>query len=125
MKDELYYAEEGKGAVLNNKPLKVSNKKETFIISTKVDIEGGLREGPIGYIVGLLVKGERDGYIKAFKKNQTPVEGPAVYLFVTEAGGKVTDFYNKPWNVEERNIIVSNGIFHEELLSTLRKSSEK
>ena len=40
-------------------------------------------------------------------------------LIVQEAGGQVTDFEGKPWSLESKNVLASNGKIHEELLEIL------
>lgn len=38
-------------------------------------------------------------------------------LFTEEAGGKVTDFYGRPWSLENcSNLVFSNGLLHDEIL---------
>lgn len=39
---------------------------------------------------------------------------------VTEAGGKVTTFNGKDWNVEHKKLIASNGIIHDELMKLVK-----
>lgn len=42
-------------------------------------------------------------------------------LLVREAGGKVTDFQGKEWNLKSRDIVASNGKIHRQILKVLRK----
>lgn len=45
-------------------------------------------------------------------------------LLVEEAGGKVTDFEGNPWSIENySNLVVSNGLVHEEALALLKKEN--
>lgn len=45
-------------------------------------------------------------------------------LLVEEAGGRVTDFEGNPWSIENySNLIVSNGLVHEEALALLNKEN--
>jgi fructose-1,6-bisphosphatase/inositol monophosphatase family enzyme len=40
---------------------------------------------------------------------------------VREAGGKVTDFKGKEWNLKSRDIVASNGKIHASLLKKLKR----
>ena len=49
-------------------------------------------------------------------------------IVVEEAGGRVTDLYGKPLNfadgskmVDNRGVVVSNGIIHDQVLSALKE----
>lgn len=41
-------------------------------------------------------------------------------LLVSEAGGRVSDFYGMPWNIHSKNIAVSNGVIHDEIVGFLK-----
>jgi myo-inositol-1(or 4)-monophosphatase len=40
---------------------------------------------------------------------------------ITEAGGKVTDFQGKPFNIYSEEILASNGLIHEEMLQVIQE----
>lgn len=126
-KNELYYAEKGKGAYLNNRRIYVSKSdsfnKETVSLSTRVrkKIKGYLEIKSIGFDSCLVAKGEINGTAKIYKSKGIQIEGPEIYLLVTEAGGKVTDFKGKPWDINTDNIIFSNGIIHDDLIDLLKE----
>jgi myo-inositol-1(or 4)-monophosphatase len=42
-------------------------------------------------------------------------------LIVTEAGGKVTNFLGKPFNLYGQEILASNGLIHEEMLKVIKE----
>jgi len=42
-------------------------------------------------------------------------------LLVREAGGKVTDFQGKEWNLYSKDMIASNGKIHEALIKALKE----
>lgn len=50
-----------------------------------------------------------------------PWDVAAGCLLVREAGGRVTDFQNKEWNLKSRDVLASNGKTHQDILKILRK----
>ncbi|MCX6795929.1 MAG: inositol monophosphatase, partial [Candidatus Falkowbacteria bacterium] len=42
-------------------------------------------------------------------------------LLVREAGGVVTDFIGRNWNINSKDILASNGLVHEEILAALNE----
>lgn len=127
--DELYFTEKGKGAFLNNQKIKVSrinrlakgylyfceggelNRKRTFKIIKKIYphvIE--LRKlGSAALEAAWVAAGKGEGYLTT-KIN--PWDVGAGVLIVEEAGGKVTDFKNKTWQLIQTDFIASNGKVH-------------
>ncbi|PIU81105.1 inositol monophosphatase, partial [Candidatus Micrarchaeota archaeon CG06_land_8_20_14_3_00_50_6] len=47
------------------------------------------------------------------------VDFPAGALIVEEAGGKVTDTKGKPWSLETKDFLATNGILHDKLLKII------
>jgi len=43
-------------------------------------------------------------------------------LIIEEAGGKATTLFGEKWSLETQGYVVSNGIFHDEILSILKKA---
>ena len=60
------------------------------------------------------------GRFEAFwEENLQPWDVAAGYLIVTEAGGRVTDFDNRPFKPEMKSILASNGCIHNEMINLL------
>ena len=120
--DELYYAEKGKGTFLNDEKISVSDSseivKEKVSASSKTNLKlkGYISVKSIGFDACLVAKGELDGTIKIYKSDRRPVETPAVYLLIEEAGGKMTDFNGDNWTLDTKNIVLSNGKIHANLI---------
>ena len=38
---------------------------------------------------------------------------------IEEAGGKVTDFEGKPWSIDSKDVLATNGKIHEEILKII------
>ena len=129
---EMYVAEKGKGATLNGKSIRVSKRgiREAMVIfgaGKRNNIErtaklmSGVRKGVfelrgLGAAVvqhAYVAMGKADIYIDMENK---PWDNAAGFLIVEEAGGKVTDFSGKPWDVNTMPFVVSNGRVHEEIL---------
>jgi myo-inositol-1(or 4)-monophosphatase len=120
--DELYYAEKGKGAFLNGEKICVSASsdfvKDRVSASSKTNLvsEGYEAVKSVGFDACLIAKGELDGMIKIYKSDRRPVETPAIYLLIKEAGGEVSDFKGEEWKLDTKDIVVSNGKVHGRLV---------
>lgn len=139
MADELYYAQNGKGAFINNKKIQVSQKDNLVQSSMVVDLGHSKTRGPkmdlyiiplaqklgqmysIGTTAGalaLVAKGIQDGLIaQAWVWDFT-----AGTVIAREAGGRVTDFAGKEpdWTKDRLNILATNGLIHDAILEVLR-----
>ena len=132
MTDELFYAEKGKGAFLNNKKLSVSKDKHKnslaalsggfikFDQETKylIEIRDSFKDtrylGCATYNYMLVAKGKAAAAIAV--RNKWGDFG-ASSIIITEAGGKMTTFKNKSINRDCKTLIVSNGVEHKKLVN--------
>lgn len=127
---ELMYAEKGNGAYLNDKPIHVSQRssvEDSFITYTTffriTDVLPGFttlckkahKAKSIGdsYAFHLVATGRVEA---KFDGAALPFDVAGLNLIVEEAGGKVTNFAGNPWTFKDNNIIVSNGLVHDEIL---------
>ena len=139
MMNELFFAESGKGATLNDIPIRTSKKAEF----RKACLVTGFpykwpetREHPIKVferfiLQGLPVRrlgsaaidlcwvacGRFDGF---WEYNLSPWDVAAGYLIVTEAGGKVTNFDGQPYSVYDKQTLATNGLIHDEMLRLIK-----
>ena len=60
--------------------------------------------------------GRAEAYV-ATKIN--PWDVVAGIILVEEAGGKVTDFKGRGWNLKKSDLVLSNGLIHERLLGKI------
>lgn len=139
---KLYYAEKGKGAFLNNVPIKVSESKlspEQYIdISDRLDHSVlDLRPASnILYAQGVKVSAIRcsgaagamvadGGIVAALTSTVHPHDIAAVKLIVEEAGGKVTDIFGNEQRYDQptKGAIISNGIVHDELVKIISQTT--
>ncbi len=140
MRDELYSAERGQGAKLNGNAIRVSEATElqksllvtgfpydawdspydnfeNFIQLAKRS-QGVRRLGSAALDCCYVACGRFDGFWE-FKLN--PWDVAAGILLVEEAGGKVTDFRNRPYEIYRGEILASNGKIHSEMVKVLQK----
>jgi myo-inositol-1(or 4)-monophosphatase len=134
MMNELFFAEQGKGAFLNDQPIRVSAKSDFshaclvtgFPYQWPDTAEHPIKTFERLVLQGLPVRrlgsaaidlcwvacGRFDGF---WEYNLNAWDVAAGYLIVTEAGGKVTDFDGNPYDVYGRQTLATNGLIHEDL----------
>ena len=137
--NELFVAERGQGATLNDKKLKVSTKSD---VDTSCLVTGfpyiylDTPNGPLqvfdrfirrGIAVRRLGSAAIDlcwvaaGRFDAFYEHKLNAwDSAAGFLIVEEAGGKVTDLTGAPYSPYLPGIVASNGIIHDELLRWIK-----
>lgn len=136
--DEFYFAEKGKGAFLNNKPIKVSQKKldkalltychgnEAKYIKQALKIynhfktkQFDLRQlGCAAIEFAWVAKGKTECYISP---GANPWDVAGGVLLVKEAKGTAYDFRGKNWNINSTSVFVSNGKIDKPILNFLKK----
>ncbi len=136
--NELFFAEKGKGAFLNDQPIKVSTKNDllTSCLVTGfpyqyLDTENGplqifeklirksipvRRLGSAALDLCWTAAGRFDGF---YEHKLQAWDSAAGFLIVQEAGGKVTDLKGNKYNPYQPGIIASNGQIHDQLLNLL------
>ncbi len=133
--NEMFVAERGQGATLNDKPIAVSKKEEvesaclvTGFPYTYLDEPNGplevfdrfIRRGiPVRRLGSAAIDlcwvacGRFDGF---YEHKLHAWDSAAGYLIVEEAGGRVTNLHGDPYSPYKPGIIATNGIIHEELI---------
>jgi myo-inositol-1(or 4)-monophosphatase len=133
--NELYFAERGKGATLNEKKIMVSKKERVEIAClvtgfpyTYLDEPNGplqvferfIRRGiPVRRLGSAAIDlcWVAAGRFDAFYEHKLQAwDSAAGFIIVEEAGGKVTNLRGDPYSPYQPGIIASNGILHDELL---------
>lgn len=136
---ELFFAERGEGAWLNDKPISVSQISEInksllvtgfpydrseidrlipYVREILIRAHGLLRLGSAAIDLCYVACGRLEGFWEFFLN---PWDTAAGYLIVEEAGGKVTDFAGNPYSPYCKQILATNGRIHNELLSILKQ----
>lgn len=141
--NEFFFAEKGKGATLNDQPIRVSTETAavkaclvtgfpyTYINMTNGPLEifdRFIRKGvPVRRLGSAAIDlcwvaaGRFDGF---YEHKLEPWDSAAGFLMVEEAGGKVTDFTGAPYSVYQHRILATNGLIHEEMLAVINNEKE-
>ena len=141
--NELFFAEKGKGATLNDKPIRVSKKQNvvnaclvTGFPYTYLDMPNGplqifeklIRKGiPVRRLGSAatdlcwVAAGRFDGF---YEHKLQAWDSAGGYLIVEEAGGKVTDFNGSKFSPYQPHILATNGDIHEEMLAVINNKKE-
>jgi myo-inositol-1(or 4)-monophosphatase len=134
LRDELFTAERGQGTQLNGKPAKVSRNAELaeallgtgfpsrkrhaspnihFYQEFTLRSHGVRRAGSAALDLAYVACGRMDAF---WEFNLNPWDTAAGILLVEEAGGRVTDFAGRRFQLKSDEILASNGLIHEELI---------
>jgi myo-inositol-1(or 4)-monophosphatase len=139
--DEVFWAEQGQGAWLNGERLHVSagSRLKDALVATGFayeratlddnnlaefsmvmpGVQGVRRAGAAILDLAYVASGRLDAY---WEMHLQPWDWAAGWLLVEEAGGIVTDMRGKSWGLSTDNMVASNGLLHDELLSILKRS---
>ncbi len=134
-RDEMFAAERGQGATLNAKPIHVSkttalaesilgtgfpshkrhkNPNIHFYQQITLRSHGVRRAGSAALDLANVACGRYDGF---WEFNLNPWDTAAGALLVREAGGVVTRFDGSPFRLDSREVLASNGLIHQELIT--------
>ncbi len=135
---ELFTAVTGEGAFLNNRPIRVSgtatvgdsllttgfpyNLRSVFDIITRrlancLRAARGIRRlGSAAIDLCALSCGRFDGY---WEQNLHAWDTAAALVIARESGAVVTDFNNNPFRIEHKEILATNGLIHDEMLTLM------
>jgi myo-inositol-1(or 4)-monophosphatase len=134
LRDELFAAERGRGVRFNGRPMHVSKTPELaealvatgfpsrkrnespnihFYHEFSLRSHGVRRAGSAALDLAYVAAGRLDAF---WEFNINPWDTAAGYLLVEEAGGKMTGFSGKPFRLDSREILASNGLIHAELV---------
>ena len=137
--NELFVAEKGKGAYLNNKKIFVSKtiKLSDSLLATgfpydiresdinnldhfanfAIRAQAIRRAGSASLDLCYLAIGRFDGF---WELKLSPWDTAAGSLLVEEAGGKVTDFSGGKYSIYKKDILATNGKIHREMIEVLK-----
>ena len=138
--NEMYMAEKGKGAMLNDKKISVSNKEN---VSNSCLVTGfpysylDSPNGPLQVFEKLIRKGipvrrlgsaaldlcwvaagRFDGF---YEHSLQAWDSAAGFLIVEKAGGTVTDFSGNLYSPYQTHILATNGRIHQEMLDLVKQ----
>jgi len=134
LREELFAAERGRGARLNDRLMRVSSTPELaealvatgfpshkrhnspnihFYHEFSLRSHGVRRAGSAALDLAYVAAGRLDAF---WEFNLNPWDTAAGILLIEEAGGRVTDFFGNPFRLDSREILASNGLIHAELV---------
>ena len=140
--DELFYAEAGKGAILNNRKIRVSKKDKLqygnfacYVASLLEKREGNhyrrliyerviFEEQMWNYTASSVALGAayvacgRNDVIFAKGLNPWDISGGA--LIMKEAGAKITDLQGKPYKWSSDELLAGNPVLHRQVLKAIK-----
>src|SRR5579875_46269 len=136
--DELFWAEEGKGAWLNDRRLAVSAQRSlaTSLLATGfpadtraapddnmirfftlTDLSHGVRrDGSAALDLCFVAAGRLDGFRET---KLSPWDVAAGIAIVSEAGGRISDLSGQPFDIRKGHILATNGLIHDEVVAVL------
>jgi myo-inositol-1(or 4)-monophosphatase len=137
--NEVYFAEKGKGAFLNDKPVSVSNESNLvhsclvtgFPYKYLNEANGPLqvferfirkgvpvrRLGSAAIDLCWVASGRFEGF---FEHKLNAWDSAAGFLMVEEAGGTITDFEGNYYSPYQPHIVATNGKIHADLLKVVK-----
>ncbi len=140
MQGELFKAARGKGAYLNDRPIRVSevSKPEEALLATGfpynvhdrpervvaafkdflVRVQGIRRAGAACLDLAYVACGRFDGFWEALLK---PWDTAAGVLLVEEAGGRVSNYLGEEYHPFQKHVVASNGGLHPFMLEITAK----
>lgn len=143
MRDDIFTAVRGEGAFLNGNRLKVSstallsrsllatgfpydireskdNNLDYFNLMA-MEAQAIRRAGAAALDIAYLAAGRFDGF---WELKLMPWDMAAGTLMVKESGGVVSDMFGGAWDITSPNVLVSNGLIHEQMIDVFKKVAE-
>jgi myo-inositol-1(or 4)-monophosphatase len=135
----MFAAERGLGATLNGQPIHVSQTKALaesivatgfpsfkrhknpnihFYHQITLRSHGVRRAGSAALDLANVASGRYDGF---WEFNLNPWDTAAGVLLVQEAGGTVTRFDGSAFRLDSREVLASNGLIHQELITNFEE----
>lgn len=138
--DELFVAERGGGAYLNNKPIEVSKTAELAksLLATgfpywtrerperlfknfqafSLKAQGIRRAGSASLDLCALACGRIDGF---WEEGLKPWDTAAGKIIVEEAGGTLSKFDGSPFDIRVPEVVATNSLIHSQMLEVLKE----
>jgi myo-inositol-1(or 4)-monophosphatase len=139
-RDEIFAAERGAGATLNDRPIRVSEidslERSLLVSGFPYDVRERMssylpawqrfleraqavrRDGSAALNLSYLAMGRFDGY---WEFGLNAWDTAAGTLIVEEAGGRITKTDGTPFDLFTPSMLCSNGLIHDEMLEVLRE----
>lgn len=140
MRDEMFAAERGRGATLNERRIQVSTvddlnnamlctgfpydvrERPNFardFANFTMEAQAVRRDGSAAIDLAYIACGRFDGF---WEDGLKPWDVAAGVLLIQEAGGRVTDFTDGVLDIYSPKVLASNGLVHDAMMRVLRSS---
>ncbi|MRR16094.1 MAG: inositol monophosphatase [Deltaproteobacteria bacterium] len=138
VRDEMFFAERGKGAFRNGKKITVSSETDlsrsllatgfpydirvssdnnvNFFSAMIMKAQAVRRPGAAALDLSYLAAGRLDGFWELKLK---PWDTAAGCLLVCEAGGMISDLSGGPWTLSSPGLVATNGLIHGQMITVL------
>src|SRR5215813_2890405 len=137
MRDEMFAAERGRGATLNDRKIRVSSVEQLsgamlctgfpYNVRERPDFardftnftmnaQAVRRDGSAALDLAYVACGRFDGF---WEDGLSPWDVAAGALLIFEARGKVTNFKDEPLDIYNEQVLASNGLIHEAMMRVL------
>ena len=143
-RNEVFHAQKGKGAFLNDEPIHVSSIPSLIYSLVATGFAYNIRkakENNLNHFQNILMEAQavrRDGvaavdlcyvacgrYDGFWELNLFPWDVAAGKLILEEAGGKVSLFNGNSFSVYDKEILATNGNIHQEMVTILTKKEKQ
>lgn len=144
IRDEFFWAEKGRGAYMDQRRLRVSNRNSMAgaVFATGIpcinrpqhmetltaemtrlmpQVAGIRRMGSAALDLAYVAAGRYEGY---WERGLAPWDVAAGIILIKEAGGTVTDFESSNTTLESGDVVAANQNLHKDLLRTIRKADQ-
>ena len=137
MRDEMFAAERGQGATLNDRRIRVSSVEELnqamlctgfpYNVRERPDFareftnftmiaQAVRRDGSAALDLAYVACGRFDGF---WEDGLNPWDVAAGALLIFEARGKVTNYNNEPVDIYNEQVLATNGLLHDDMMRIL------
>lgn len=137
--EEMVVARKDQGCTINGRPVKVSTTSElakTYVVGCPGGEKNNVRFAEMEYALHQQIKDFRkigSAAVECYMVAAGRVDGfttlsisswdvAAGVLCAQEAGGRVTNFHGEPWTLDATDLLVSNGLVHDQLLAELKSA---
>jgi len=139
VRDEMFAAERGNGATLNDRKITVSSIEELkdamvctgfpYNVRERADFtrdfanftmaaQAVRRDGSAALDLAYVACGRFDGF---WEDGLSPWDIAAGKILIEEARGRVSNFENQPLSIYTKRVLASNGLVHEAMMRVLRE----
>jgi myo-inositol-1(or 4)-monophosphatase len=138
MRDEMFAAERGRGATLNDRKIRVSSVDQLsdsmlctgfpYNVRERPDFardftnftmiaQAVRRDGSAALDLAYVACGRFDGF---WEDGLSPWDIAAGALLISEARGKITNFNDQPLDIYNEQVLASNGLIHDAMMKVLK-----